>query len=117
MKKIVIAIVVALGLSACASIQNPVSRTTLVTTESAYGVVLSAAVTYRKLCADKVIARATCAPVVAKLQAADRKVQVALQNLRAFVKNNPTVDAVSLVTAFKTAVDDFQAIATANGVK
>lgn len=115
--KRILAIVLALGLSACASITNPVSRTTLVTSESAYGVVLSTAVAYRKLCADKVIARATCAPVVTKLQDADRKVQIALSNLRMFVKNNPTVDAVSFITAVKAAVDDFQAIAAANGVK
>ncbi len=117
MKRLLISIVLALSLTACASIQNPVSRTTLVTTESAYGVALSAAVAYRKLCADKAIARATCAPVVARLQAADRKVQLALSNLRVFVKNNPTIDAVSLITAVKDAVDDFQAIANQNGVR
>lgn len=115
--KRIFAIVLALSLTACASINNPVSRTTLVTSESAYGVALSAAVAYRKLCADKVIARVTCAPVVLKLQNADRKVQVALSNLRTFVKNNPTVDAVSLVNAVSAAVADFQAIASANGVK
>ncbi len=117
MKRLLLSIALALSLAACASINNPVSRTTIVTAESAYGVALSAAVAYRKLCADKVIARATCAPVVTKLQNADRKVQVALSNLRLFVKNNPTVDAVSLITAVKDAVDDFQAIASANGVK
>lgn len=117
MRKVLV-VLFALGLSACATtFQNPVSRTTLVTSESAYGVALSAAVGYRKLCADKVIARATCAPVVAKLQDADRKVQVALKNLRAFVKDHPTVDAVSLVTAVEDAVEDFRAIASANGVK
>ncbi len=116
MKRLAI-LVLALSLTACASMQNPVSRNTLVTAESGYGVVLSAAVAYRKLCADKAIARAKCAPVVASLQAADRKVQVALKNLRAFVKNNPTVDATSLIIAVKDAVDDFQAIASVNGVK
>lgn len=117
MKRLALLLVAALALAGCASFQNPVSRTTLVTTESAYGVVLTAAVGYRKLCADKVIARATCAPVVTRLQDADRKVQVALKNLRGFVRDNPTVDAVSLITAVKDAVEDFQTIANQAGVK
>lgn len=116
MKRIIAVVAFSIALSGCASVQNPVTRTSLVTAESGYGVVLSAAVGYRKLCADKVIARATCAPVVLKLQSADRKVQVALTNLRVFVRDNPTIDAISLVTAVKDAVSDFQAIATENGV-
>ncbi len=51
-----------------------------------------------------------------EMQAANKPVQLALSNLRVFVKNNPTVDAVSLITAVKDAVDDFQAIANQNGV-
>jgi len=120
MKRISVIFALSIALAGCAgigSVTNPVTRTDLVSAESAYGVALSAAVGYRKLCADKAIARATCAPVVLKLQRADQKVQVALKNLRSFVRDNPTVDAISLVTAVKDAVSDFQVIASANGVR
>lgn len=117
----ILVIGLALALSGCASgfgsVTNPVTRNNLVAAEEAYGIALSGAVAYRKLCNDKVIARAQCAPVVAQLQSADGKVQIALKNLRLFQANNPTVDAVSLVTAVQQAVADFQTVSTVNGVK
>ena len=111
---------IALALSGCAtfgSFTNPVTRTNLVEAETAYGIVLTAAVTYRKLCNDKVIKRATCAPIVTQLQAADARVQIAMKNLRSFQANNPSIDASSLVTAIQQAVSDFKQVATTNGVK
>lgn len=107
MKKI-IALVLVGFLSACAIYQNPITANRLATAESVYGVALSAAVAYRKLCADKVIARANCAIVVAQMQAADKKVQAALTNVRAFQREHPEIDAVSLVLALEKAVSDFK---------
>lgn len=119
MRKILAIVALGLFLGGCAlttSYNNLLDKRSLANVESAYGITLTAAVTYRDLCAKKIIARATCAPVVAKLQAADRKAQVALKNLRSFVRNNPTLDATSLLLSVKNAVDNFKAIAAANGV-
>ena len=110
------------GTSLLAPIQNPVSRTTLAEVESAYGIVLTAAVAYRRLplCRRGEVASATrlCADrgVILVLQAADRKARVALLSARSFVRNHPTLNAVDIILLAKHAVEDFQNVAAANRV-
>ncbi len=122
MKKLLISLVILsfTTLTSCGagfgSFNNPLTKTALVNSESAYGVVLASAVAYRDLCNKRVLNRVTCTQVVAKLQAADRAVQVALKNLRTFTAKYPTIDASSLVQVVKDAVDDFKAISNAAGV-
>lgn len=123
MKKIIVLAFALVTLTGCATWDvftprnNPLSNTQVANIEAAYGITLTAAVTYRRLCADKVIVRAKCAPIVTRLQNADRKVLVALRNLRVFVRDNPKVDPIRFVFALGNAVTEFQAVAQQNGVK
>jgi len=115
MKK-TLAIFLALGLSACATMNNPLTLNTVASIESAYGVALSAAVAYHDLCAKRQIP-ASCRNVVVQLQAADRKTQGALAAVRALAAAGPTVDATSAIAAAQAALAQFQAVETAYGVK
>lgn len=99
-----------LWLGACTLFHNPVTADRLALAESTYGVALTGAVAYRKLCADKVLARAQCGIIVATMQAADAKAQIALKNLRSFQKEHPEIDAVSLLLAVEKAIGDFKAV-------
>ncbi len=119
MKRILPTIIVCLLLSGCAAFaqyRNPIGIAELAQIESGYGIMLSGAVAYRKACNDRVIARTTCAPVVDKLQAADRIVQLTIKEASSFVRKHPTVSAVDLIQGVKSAVSIFQQIAKSNGV-
>lgn len=111
MKRIILALTLALSVAACATIPNPISTTSLATIESAYGVALAGAVAYRNRprCTTSALESVSnlCArrSIVLKLQAADRKAQVALGKATIFIKNNPTLDASSLLQAAQGAVD------------
>lgn len=118
MKKILLALVLSISLSGCAALaqfRNPVDITTLAQIESSYALALTGAVAYHDACEKKIIVRTTCAPVVAKLQAADKKVQIALINARKFIKENPTVSAISVIELVKNAVTAFRQIAVESG--
>jgi len=120
MRKLALIVAIALlpSLGACASINNPINRTELYNAEAAYGLALSAAVGYRRLCVQRTPSiYPQCRAVVPKLQAADRKVQGAVAAVRAFVKDNPTVTPVSLIAAAQKALADFQAVEAQYGVK
>lgn len=106
----------ALVLSACATINNPLTVNRLAALESAYGVVLSAAVAYRNSCARGALPR-SCRPIVVELQKAGSIAQQRVVSLRAFVRQNPTLDAGSLLQAAESAVDTFTQVAQVYGVK
>lgn len=101
---------------------NPVGRNQLAAIESSYGLALTLAVNYRRLgLCPKASAgnlNGICArrDVVLKLQAADRKVRVAILAARKFVKNNPTISPASAIAAVQTAVNDFRDTLAQNGV-
>lgn len=110
--------ILAASLGACAflnTVKNPVTRTQLVEIESAYGVALAAAVGYRSACARKAIPP-TCRPIVAKLQQADRVVEVSITALRRFVRNYPDLNSPDLVQAAWQAVEDFKAVSATAGL-
>lgn len=125
MKRLLVSALVALSVSACATLQNPINLTRLAQVESAYGIALSLAVGYYQLykinrCTTTHLESATniCArrSVVVKLQQADRTAQISLQAARKFVNDNPTLDAGALIDAASLAVDAFRQVETANGV-
>jgi len=115
MKKIILAVVLSLSLTACASIKNPFDKPTLAAVESGYGAALSLAVGYRDACAKRQIPP-SCRPIVAELQFYGRKAQAAVVSARNFARNNPTLDITSALLAAKAAVDDFKAVETKHGV-
>lgn len=114
-----IGLALVLCLSACGSlgsIQNPITQNRLATIESTYGVLLSVAVGYRNACAEKRLPR-SCRPIVAQLQSAGRVAHNRVLELRAFVRDNPTLDATVLITSAQSAVAAFQDVQTVYGVK
>lgn len=115
MKKFGVLLVVLL-LSACTTINNPLTVNRLAALESAYGVVLSAAVAYRNSCARGALPR-SCRPIVVELQKAGSVAQQRVVSLRRFVRENPTIDAGSLLQAAESAVDAFHQVALVYGVK
>lgn len=115
MKKLGVLLIV-LVLSACSTINNPLTQNRLAALESAYGVVLSAAVAYRNSCARGALPR-SCRPITVELQKAGAVAQARVVSLRAFVRENPTLDAGSLLIAAESAVDAFQQVATVYGVR
>ena len=118
MKRFLAIGLIALSLGACATIKNPITNSQLATIESSYGVVLSGAVAYRnrprctKTALESVSNICARRSIVLRMQAADRTAQVALGRARAFVTNNPTLDASSLLQAAQDAVSIFAAIQT-----
>lgn len=130
MKKLFGILILGLFLSGCAtgfnpfgSIQNPINNNRLAEIESSYGIALSAAVAYRntRLCkkTEQASISNVCAyrSVILKLQAADRNVQTALMNARKFIRENPTLDAFSVISVAQQALVGFQAIQAEYGVK
>lgn len=109
-------LLLALGLSACATFQNPVNQSQLTTVEAAYGTALSIAVAYRDACAQRIIP-SSCRPIVVQMQNFAAKAQGAIVAARTFVSNNPTLSAVTVLTAAQQAVGDFQAVQAQYGVK
>jgi ABC-type uncharacterized transport system substrate-binding protein len=123
MRKLLASAVVALALSGCATIRNPVNVSQLAAIESAYGVALSLAVAYRDLplCRTGTLPglRNVCAKrsVVVRLQRADRDAQIALAAARSFVKANPTLSAASVLAVAQNAVSALQAVETNEGLR
>ena len=123
MKKLIGIILLSISIAACSTIRNPISINQLTVVESSYGVALSIAVAYRntRLCKKDEVPSINniCAQrsVILKLQAADRNAQLALNNARSFIKNNPTLDAFSVIQIAQNAVDGFKLIQQQYGVQ
>lgn len=121
MRKMLLAGACMLVLTGCAGklpsldLNTTISRNTLLSAESAYGVALSGARTYKALCQSKAVPP-SCHDVVARLQAADARVIAAIRNAVAFVRAYPTVDATNVVQAAIAAVGNFQSIVNSTGV-
>lgn len=115
MKKIGV-LLITLLLSACVSVNNPLTANRFAAVEAAYGVVLSAAVAYRNSCARGALPR-SCRPITVELQKAGSVAQQRVVSLRAFVRENPTLDAGSLLQAAESAVDAFHQVALVYGVR
>lgn len=112
--------IVALGLSlaACGTIANPVTQNQLYNAEAAYGVALSALKGYRTSCIQHVaLVYPKCRTVIPILQDKVRTVQGTLVAARTFIRNNPNVSPISLVSAVQQALTDFQNAEAQYGVK
>lgn len=108
-----VALLVFLALGGCATtpIRNPITTTQLATVESAYGVALAGAVAYRnrprctKTALESISNLCARRSIVIRLQQADQKAQIALGKAAIFIRNNPTLDASSLIAAAQAAVE------------
>jgi len=94
-------------------VANPITTQQIYNLEAAYGVALAGAVAYRERprCTKTALESISnfCArrSIVVKLQAADRKAQFALNRLKIFVADNPTLDASDLFNIATEAVSTF----------
>jgi len=118
MKRFLVIGLLVFSLGACATVKNPITSSQLATIESSYGVVLSGAVAYRnrprctKTALESVSNICARRSIVVRMQQADAAAQVALGRARAFVRDNPTLDASSLLQAAQDAVAVFAQIQT-----
>lgn len=117
MKRIIFVLALSLSLAGCfRTVSNPLANNNpvgLVTIESAYGVALSGAVAYRnrprctKTALESVSNICARRSIVLKLQNADRRAQIALGRARAFIANNPSLDASAVIQVAQDAVSFF----------
>ena len=139
MKRIIIALTLSLSLAGCAglaekvlnlpagvlatSISNPVAPVNIYQAKTVYDATLELANGYRDYCYSKPFAALMADPVskpvcksrraiVRAMQAADDKAAAAMETANNFVRNNPTLDATSVIRAAIAAVAEFQNIAT-----
>ena len=135
MRKTIVVLTLALGLSGCASlgkvgenvlglpsgvlttsINNPVTPAMLYEVENGMVIAVSGLLAYRNACAAGTIPP-SCRPIIAKLQTYTRAARPVLVRLRAFVRNNDQVNAVIAFNSVRGLIDDFKATAIANGVR
>ncbi len=125
--KRLIPILLLLSLSGCAGfnqvfqaatvgLNNPVTKETLKTTEDGITVVFAGLNAYKKSCVELLIPQ-SCRGTIAKIQVYTRKLPSLLVNLRAFVRNNDQVTAITAYNAIKQTIMDFRAVASANNVQ
>lgn len=124
---VIAALMLAAGLLAgcfsSADLNTSASRKTLFGLTNSYGVLLSAAQTYKDLplCKTGTTTSVTniCSrrSIVVRLQAADRRAVTALQNADAFISRFPTLDATNIIAAAVTAMADYQSVMNETGVQ
>lgn len=90
------------------TINNPVGPREMADIERAYQGALGVANVYVELCRSRQIARPTCRPVVVRIQGYVSQAHAALVQLRVFVRNNDTINAMSALAAVRQAIANFQ---------
>lgn len=98
-----VAFAVVFTLAACASIPNPFNKPTLAAVEASYGAALSLAVGYRDACALRRIPP-DCRLIVPRVQKYGAVAQAEMLVARRFVKDNPTIDATTVLITAQDAV-------------
>lgn len=134
MKKIVIALAMALALAGCATVQqavdsvgnaisvvttsvaNPVTRERLYEFENGMIVAFAGLNAYKAACVKGAIPSG-CRATIRGLQAYTRQLPAQLTIVRGFVKNNDQVNAALAYATLQQMYAEFKASATANGVK
>lgn len=115
--------VMATALAGCWStdVNTSVSRNTLYAVTNSYGVLLSAAQSYKALplCRTGTSPGITniCAKrsVIVRLQAADARVVKAISDADAFMTQYPTIDATNVIAAAQSALTSFQSVVAETG--
>lgn len=91
-----------------ATVNNPITKNDLADVERGYQAALGVANVYVELCRSRQIARASCRPVVERIQSYVGQAHSALVALRGFVRNNDTINAATAIAAVRKAISDFQ---------
>lgn len=110
------------GASIVAPVKNPVTREQQAAIEGSYGIAANLILTYGRLPRCKpgtsfsLTNRCSTGALVRKLKAGNRVAYKQLQNLRAFMDNNETVNAINAYNALRETLRDLQNTVTANGL-
>lgn len=102
--------------SAVKGIDNPVTVEDMYRVEQAAVVVVAAMNTYKTLCVNKSIP-AKCRDVIVQLQSYTIPAAKQLKTLRAYFKNNDTLNAINAYNTVILLMADARAVAAANGVE
>lgn len=81
-----------------------------------YDIALGAAATFKTTFCPKVTSHAYCPKIIPLLRSANHRALTALDTAENFVRQNPTLDPSSLITAAQTAIKAFAKVETDNGV-
>ncbi len=137
MKRVILVIAFALSLGACAtmpdgtkiflptaSVKNPVTPATMYDLKATYVIAQAGAVAYidryrqghrcTTTALESIGNLCSRRSIVVKLQNADRVASIALGRADAFVRDNPTIDASSVISAAQSAVGTFYEIQKGN---
>lgn len=101
-----ITIILALGLTACATIPNPITKSRVDILDAGWGSTLSLADGYYDAC-DKRLIPPDCRTNVAKMQKIAPLVEAKVVKAREYAKN-PSISAVDLIDVASDAVNDFK---------
>jgi hypothetical protein len=136
MKRLVLVFALALSLGGCAgtpagdalrvatsTITNPVKEVNIYQVKTGYAAVLEVVAGYRDYCWSKPFAALMADPIAKPVcehrrsvmraaQKADDRAHDAIVRAETFIRNNPTINAVSVVREAWAAVQDFQSAAT-----
>lgn len=130
MKKIALALALALALGGCAQLQkvqdavsvittgvdNPVTPEKLDSAEAGLQLVITGLRTYKKACVQG-IADAQCRGNIAAIQAYTRQIPPILRDVRRFVDENDQVNAIKVYRTLVNLVADMKASAANVGIK
>lgn len=114
MRKILLAVVLALGVAGCVngqlvtSIPNPVTNSNLYEGELVFEASLKTFNKLKELCANRVLPPA-CRTYVIKAQAVIPKIAKADLAARDFITNNPTINPATIISVFTGLVSGFKA--------
>jgi hypothetical protein len=126
MKRIILALTLSLSLAGCLppAIPNPVSPTSLYDVEATYAIAQAGVDTYiqryrdgfrcTKIKPESVTNICSRRSVVVKMQNADRVAGIALGRAEAFVRDNPMLDATSVISLAQQAVTGLYQIQQGN---
>lgn len=129
MKRILLAITVALSLAGCAQLQNigagfslvtasyanPVTKDKLYYAENGLTVLIAGLNAYKQSCI-KGLVEANCRDHVMAIQAYTRRIPPLLANVRVFVRNNDQINAVVVYNEAISLINAAKAEATASGI-
>lgn len=129
MKRVFLALVLAIGLSGCATIQklesygslltasanNPVTVQMLYNAENGMVLAFAALNTYRRACVQGSV-DVNCKSNIRAIQVYTRRLPPLLRDLRSFVKTNDKINAEIVYNTIVQLIADFKAAASARGV-
>jgi hypothetical protein len=97
------------------SIQNPVTRDTLLRVESGLRIAVAGLQTYKNYCEGRPVGD-RCDAVVVQLQSYSKRARPLVRQLRVFVRKNDQVNAGVVFTTLKEIFTEFRAVATREGI-